>query len=102
MLSHYGYGRHKELQVAEFLERRGFDWGRARGSRGPVDLLAERSKTRLAIQVKSTRRDVTSYTRLSLSEEMGLIGRQPLGRPSRCWRLSPEITFGSFLFQAKT
>ncbi|MGP8176253.1 MAG: hypothetical protein ACLP7O_17145 [Terracidiphilus sp.] len=47
--------------------------GRARASRGPVDLVAKRSKTRLAIQVKSTRRNVTSYTRLSPNEEMRLI-----------------------------
>ncbi len=73
MSSHYGYGRRKELQLGEFLERRSFDWGRARGSRGPVDLIAARGRLRLAIQVKATRRDFTSYTRLSPRDETRLL-----------------------------
>jgi len=73
MSSHYGYGKRKELQVAEFLERRGFECGRAQGSRGPVDVIAERGRLRLAIQVKATRSDVTSYTRLSCRDETRLI-----------------------------
>ena len=73
MASNYGYGRRKELQVAEFLERRGFELGRARASRGPVDLVAKRGSTRLAIQVKSTRRDSTEYTRLSRRQEISLM-----------------------------
>jgi len=73
MSSHYGYGKRKELQVAEFLERRGFSWERAQGSRGPVDLIAKRGKLRLAIQVKATRTDSTSYTRLNSHEESRLL-----------------------------
>ena len=72
MSSHYSYGRRKELQVAEFLERRGFACGRALGSRGPVDLVAEKSTLRLAIQVKATRDDFTSYTRLRPGDETSL------------------------------
>lgn len=73
MASNYGYGRRKEFQVAEFLERRGFKLGRARASRGPVDLVAKRGTTHLAIQVKSTRKDSTEYTRLSQRQEVSLI-----------------------------
>ncbi len=73
MSSHYGYGKRKELQLGEFLERRGFDWERAQGSRGPVDLIAKRGALRLAIQVKATRSDFTNYTRLSPQDETRLI-----------------------------
>ena len=73
MSSNYMYGKRKELQVAEFLKRRGFDCGRAQGSRGPVDVIAERGRLRLAIQVKATRSDLTSYTRLSRRDEIRLM-----------------------------
>jgi Holliday junction resolvase len=72
MSSHYRYGRRKELQVGEFLERRGFSPARAQGSRGPVDLMAEKGRLRLAIQVKATRADTTSYTRLGPADETRL------------------------------
>jgi Holliday junction resolvase len=42
MASDYAYGERKELQVGEFLERRGYDWGRAAGSHGAVDLVAKK------------------------------------------------------------
>jgi hypothetical protein len=56
-MSNKRYGTKKELQVGEFLEfRRGFhDWGRARGSRGPFDLVARRGSEYWLIQVKATR-----------------------------------------------
>jgi Holliday junction resolvase len=73
MSSDYAYGKRKELQVAEFLQRRGFDWGRAAGSRGCVDLLAQKGREYLAIQVKSTRSLSISTTRLTLDEEASLI-----------------------------
>ena len=73
MSSHYGYGKRKELQLGEFLERRGFDCQRAQGSRGPVDLIAKRGALRLAIQVKATHSDFTNYTRLSPRDETRLI-----------------------------
>lgn len=72
MPSEYVYGRRKELQVAEFLQRRGFECERALGSRGPIDLIAERRGLRFAIQVKATRRDSTSYTRLEPRDEIRL------------------------------
>jgi Holliday junction resolvase len=73
MASDYKYGRQKELQVGEFLERHGFSWGRAAGSRGVADLVAKKGRQNLAIQVKSTRALTISYTRLSLSEEAALL-----------------------------
>ena len=73
MASHYHYGKRKELQLGEFLERRGFAWARAQGSRGPGDLIAIRGRQRLAIQVKATRKDRTSYARLSQEEEQALV-----------------------------
>ena len=60
----YAYGRRKELQVAEFLDRRGFTVARSPVSRGAVDLLAWKGRKRLAIQVKSTRKDRISSARL--------------------------------------
>jgi Holliday junction resolvase len=82
MSSHYGYGRRKELQLAEFLERRRFEWGRAVGSRGPLDLIANRGTLRLVIQVKATRRDSTSYSRLSQRDETRLL-RSAAARKAR-------------------
>ncbi|SRR6266571_2104654 len=61
MASNYGYGRRKELQVGEFLERNGFEWGRAPGSRGPVDFVAKKGRRPVAVQVKSTRKDCIDY-----------------------------------------
>lgn len=89
MSSHYGYGRRKELQLAEFLERRGFKWERARGSRGPVDVIARRGTLRLAIQVKATRSDLTSYTRLSSPDETRLI------RWAAKWKARPALALVS-------
>src|SRR5437899_2888611 len=73
MSSHYAYGKRKELQLAEFLQRRGFNWERNPASRGPVDLIAVKGRLRLAIQVKATRSNSTSYTRLSRQEETRLL-----------------------------
>jgi Holliday junction resolvase len=73
MSSDYAYGKRKELQVAEFLQRRGFSWGRASGSRGAVDLVAEKGSQYLAIQVKATRNLSISTTRLTPNEEAGLL-----------------------------
>jgi len=73
MASDYSYGRRKELQVAEFLERRGFAWGRTPGSRGFFDLIARRGRLSLTIQVKSTRGLSISYTRLTIREETSLL-----------------------------
>ena len=73
MSSNYSYGRRKELQVGEFLRRRGFECRRARGSRGPVDLVAQRGRLKLAIQVKATRGDSTTYTRLGPRDEARLL-----------------------------
>jgi Holliday junction resolvase len=73
MSSHYKYGRRKELQLGEFLQRRGFYCERARGSRGPVDLIAARGRLRLAVQVKATRSDSISYTRLGPADETRLL-----------------------------
>ena len=65
MSSEYGYGRRKELQIGELLERNGWRWGVSKGSRGPVDLVAERGTQRIAVQVKSTRAASISAARLS-------------------------------------
>jgi Holliday junction resolvase len=72
-VSQYGYGRRKELQVGEFLERRGFQWTRAPGSRGSIDLLAENGEIRCGIQIKATRKDLISYTRLTIDSERKLL-----------------------------
>lgn len=83
-MSQYGYGRRKELQVGEFLERRGFHWRRTPGSRGSIDLLAENGEIRCGIQVKATRKDLISYTRLTIDSERrllreaGKLGVEPL------------------------
>src|SRR5260221_3498939 len=73
MASDYKYGRRKEHQIGEFLERRGFSWGCASGSRGVVDVFAKRGCQSLAIQVKATRDLSISYTRLTLDEEAKLL-----------------------------
>lgn len=54
------YGRKKELQVGEFLERQGFRWGRSPGSRGPFDIVAQKGRQVWGIQVKATRGDLKS------------------------------------------
>ena len=69
----YLYGPRKELQVGEFLERREFSWDRSGGSRGSIDLIAEKGRKKFAIQVKATRKDYTSYTRLTIDEEKKLV-----------------------------
>jgi len=73
MISNYKYGKRKELQVGEFLQRRGFLWGRAHGSRGPIDLFAQKGSRILAIQVKSTRKTSISSARLTQCEEDRLL-----------------------------
>ncbi len=83
MASNYGYGRRKELQVGELLERRGFSWGRTQGSRGPIDLVAKKGRRRVAIQVKSTRRDCIDYcAQVSQREETSLIRSSAARRAS--------------------
>jgi Holliday junction resolvase len=74
MASDYDYGKQKELQVGEFLEHKGYAWGRAIGSRGPADLVAKKGRQNLVIQVKSTRDRSISYTRLTPDEEAKLLG----------------------------
>jgi Holliday junction resolvase len=73
MASDYEYGRRKEHQLGEFLERRGWSWGCAPASRGVVDVFARRGRQSLAIQVKATRDLSISYTRLTLDEEAKLL-----------------------------
>jgi len=65
----YQYGRRKELQVADLLVRNGWTVAVAKGSRGPVDVLAARGGRRLAVQVKATRDDSISSSRLPPREE---------------------------------
>jgi Holliday junction resolvase len=73
MASDYAYGKRKELQVGEFLQRRGYEWGRAPGSRGAVDLVAKKGRQSLAIQVKATRALSILATRLTPQEEENLL-----------------------------
>ena len=73
MSTHYAYGKRKELQVAEFLERRGYAWERAKGRRGPYDIAAIKGQLLLLVQVKATRRCTISYMRLTQNEEVALI-----------------------------
>lgn len=73
MVPHYIYGRRKELQIGEFLERRGFDWGRSPGSRSPIDILAQKGRMKWAIQVKATRKPYTTSGRLSQEHEHELM-----------------------------
>jgi Holliday junction resolvase len=68
MVPPYPYGRRKELQVAEFLGRRGYECGRSQGSRGAMDLIAKRGRRRYAIQVKATRSRSISMSRVSPDE----------------------------------
>jgi Holliday junction resolvase len=75
MATNYQYGMRKELQVGEFLERRGFAWDRSPGSRGPRDLIAQRGRTRLLVQVKSTRQDRIPSARLRVQEQRRLTTR---------------------------
>ncbi len=72
-MTEYLYGRRKEFQVGEFLERRGFKWDRSPGSRGPIDLIAKNGSIKFAIQIKATRNEYTSYTKLTINEEEKLI-----------------------------
>ena len=83
MASNYGYGRRKELQVGELLERSGFLWGRTQGSRGPVDLIAKKGRRAVAIQVKSTRKDHVDYcAQISQRQETSLIRSSAARRAS--------------------
>lgn len=61
------------MQVGEFLERKGYKWLRTAGSKGAVDVIAKKRRKKWAIQVKATRKDYTSYTRLTKKEEQELI-----------------------------
>lgn len=72
-MSEYKYGRRKELQVSEFLERRGYKWVISRGSRGPIDIIAKRKSRKWGIQVKATRKNYITYTRFSIDEEHKLV-----------------------------
>ncbi len=85
----YHYGRRKELQIGEFLERRGFFWDRSPGSRGPGDILAKRNNNVYLIQVKATRKDDISYTRLTIEEEEKLI------KVARRYRAKPLLALVS-------
>ncbi len=58
----YFYGRRKERQVGEFLERRQHACYRSPGSKGPVDLFVKKGRRLWAVQVKSTRKRVARYT----------------------------------------
>jgi Holliday junction resolvase len=58
--------------VGEFLERRGWRWTLAAGSRGPIDLLARRGQVRVAAQIKATREDRISTRRLRPADEQRL------------------------------
>jgi len=90
MASNYGYGRRKELQVGELLERHGFSWGRAQGSRGPVDLVANKGRRKVAIQVKATRKDCVDYcAQISQREETSLV------RSSSARRAAPVVALVS-------
>ena len=83
MASNYGYGRRKELQVGELLERRGFLWSRAQGSRGPVDLVAKKGRRTIAIQVKSTREDCVDYcAQITQRQEISLVRSSAARRAS--------------------
>jgi len=69
----YKYGRKKELQVGEFLEKKGYSWERSPGSRGSIDLIAKKGRRKWGIQVKATRKDYVTYTRLTIDEEDRLL-----------------------------
>lgn len=69
----YKYGRRKELEVGEFLERRDYSWERSQGSKGPIDLIAKKGRRKWGIQVKATRKGYIEYTRLTIDEENKLI-----------------------------
>jgi len=73
MSAQYHYGRRKEYQIGEFLKRRGFFWYRSPGSRGAGDIVAKKRNKVWFIQVKATRKDLISYTRLTIEEEEELI-----------------------------
>lgn len=72
-MAQYKYGRRKELQVGEFLERRGCAWERSPGSKGSIDLIAQKGMMRWGIQIKATRKDYVSYTRLGVNSEKRLV-----------------------------
>ena len=72
-MSHHSYGRRKEFQVGEYLERRGFSWDRSPASRGAVELWAKKGNAKWGIQVKATRKDAIHYTRLKADDERRLI-----------------------------
>lgn len=74
MANHYLYGKRKELQVCEFLERVFASvCNRARASRGIIDIFARMGSMRIAIQVKATRSLSISSSRLSVNEERRLL-----------------------------
>jgi Holliday junction resolvase len=74
MTNPYVYGKRKELQVAECLERDfACSWSRAPASRGAVDIFATMGSIEIAIQVKATRAQSISSSRLSMNEESRLL-----------------------------
>jgi len=63
----------KNIRLVSFSKRKGFFWYRSPGSRGVGDIVAKRNGRIWLIQVKATRKDYTSYTRLTIDEEEKLI-----------------------------
>ena len=72
-MSEYKYGSRKDFQFCEFLERRSYKWRIAKGSRSPIDVIAKKGRRKWGIQVKATRKNYISYTRLTIDEENKLI-----------------------------
>ncbi len=69
--------------MGELLERSGFSWGRAQGSRGPVDLVAQKGRHKVAIQVKSTKKDCFDYcAQISQRQETSLMRSSAARRAS--------------------
>lgn len=84
MSKEYKYGRRKELQIGEFLERRGHKWWRSPGSKGPIDIFVVKTSRKWAIQVKSTRKDLLSSKDCFPDNEWGKLiraARQFMGKP---------------------
>jgi len=78
--SHYQYGRWKELQVAEFFARRGYEVARTQGSRGSFDLVATKGRRRLFVQVKATRKDFADSSRLPQYDQTRLLRSAAAGK----------------------
>ena len=63
----------KNIRLVSFSKRKGFFWYRSPGSRGVGDIVAKRNGRIWLIQVKATRKDYTSYTRLTIDGEKKLL-----------------------------